>query len=428
MASSLGSNRRSEPTATPVDIARRPTSTTRAPEWPGDLLDVEALRATGWRPVPFRQFVLKLSERCNLACPHCFVFEMADQSWRSKPARMRETTVAATAARIAEHARRHELARVTVFFHGGEPLLAGAGAIVTAATVLREALPAGVQVEIGVQTNGVLLKEPLLHAFLEAGIRVGVSVDGSASQHDRHRRFRDGTGSHSAVSAGLALLARRPYREIFSGLLCTVDATNAPVETYEALLEFAPPAIDFLLPHGNWSTRPPLRTDELAHTPYADWLIAVFDRWYSAPHRETGIRLFEEILSLILGGPSRIEAVGLSPVGLIVVDTDGAIEQVDALKSAYDGAAGLGLNVAADSFDTALDHPAIAARQIGAAALCDTCRACSIRDVCGGGHFAHRYRAGEGYRNPSVFCPDLLRLIGHIRGRVEQDTVTLLRT
>ena len=372
--------------------------------------------------------MLKLSERCNLACPHCFVFEMADQSWRSKPARMSETTVAATAERIAEHARRHSLAGVKVFFHGGEPLLAGAGTIVAAATVIREALPSGVQVEIGVQTNGVLLREPLLRAFLEAGIRVGVSLDGSASQHDRHRRFRDGTGSHSAVSAGLTLLTRMPYREIFSGLLCTVDVANAPVEMYEALLEFAPPAIDFLLPHGNWTTPPPLRTNEPAQTPYADWLITVFDRWYTAPQRATGIRLFEEILSLTLGGPSRIEAVGLSPVGLIVVDTDGSIEQVDALKSAYDGAAGLGLNVAADSFDTALAHPAIAARQIGVAALCDTCRACSIRDVCGGGHFAHRYRAGEGYRNPSVFCPDLLRLIGHIRGRVEQDALALLST
>jgi len=38
-----------------------------------------------------------------------------------------------------------------------------------------------------------------------------------------------------------------------------------------------------------------------------------------------------------------------------------------------------------------------------------------VRDVCGGGYYPHRYRAGEGFLNPSVYCPDLLRLITSIR-------------
>src|SRR5688572_3116436 len=115
MASSLGFNRRSELTATPVDIARRSTPTTQAPEWHADPSDDSSLAPDGCLPVPFREFVLKLSERCNLACPQCFVFEMADQSWRSKPARMREALLATTAERIAEHARRHALPRVKVY-------------------------------------------------------------------------------------------------------------------------------------------------------------------------------------------------------------------------------------------------------------------------------------------------------------------------
>jgi len=427
MTSSPGSSRRSRSassSAIPVDIVRRSS----VPEWPGDLLDVEALRASGWRPVPLVEFVVKLNARCNLACPHCYVFSMADQGWRAKPARMSRSTIATTAERIAEHARAHALRRVKVIFHGGEPLLSGPDAIADAATVMRAAIPASTHIDFVVQTNGVLLREATLRTFLAQGIRVGVSFDGSADQHDRQRHFRDGTGSHGAVSAGLALLTRPPYRELFSGLLCTIDIDNEPLETYEALLAFAPPAIDFLLPHGNWSNPPPGRERGATQTPYADWLIAIFDVWFAAPQRTTGVRLFEEIISLILGGPSRTEAVGLGPVGLVVVDTDGAIEQVDALRSAYDGAAGLGLDVAADSFDRALAHPAVAARQIGLAALGESCQACVRRDVCGGGHFAHRYRAGEGYRNPSVFCPDLFRLVGHIRTRVRRDTLALLRS
>jgi hypothetical protein len=57
---------------------------------------------------------------------------------------------------------------------------------------------------------------------------------------------------------------------------------------YEELLAFAPPAMDLLLPHGNW-TNPPPRPENAPS--YADWLIAVFDRWYDAPRLQTSIRL-----------------------------------------------------------------------------------------------------------------------------------------
>ena len=76
---------------------------------------------------------------------------------------------------------------------------------------------------------------------------------------------------------------------------------NDPVATYEALLKFGPPALDLLLPHANWSCPPP-------GAGYADWLIAVFERWYSAPEQETQIRLFTELIQLVLGSPARSRA------------------------------------------------------------------------------------------------------------------------
>jgi uncharacterized protein len=426
MAPSPGSSRRSEGTRTPVTIAARAARAVHFPEWPLAGLDLEALRADGWRPVPFREFVLKLWGRCNLACNHCYVFEKADQSWRAKPAAMSPATLAATANRIAEHVRQHATSSIKVVFHGGEPLLGGVDPVVAAATVIRGALPLATQVDFAVQTNGVLVNEEVLRSLVDDQIGVAVSVDGSAAQHDRHRRFRNGRGSHARVVEGLGLLARQPYRKIFSGLLCTVDLDNDPVETWEALLQFDPPMVDFILPHGNWTDPPPRRGDGTRGAPYADWLVSVFERWFAAPRRRTSVRLFEEIISLLLGGPSRSEAVGITPVGHVVVDTDGSIEQVDVLKSAYAGAAGLGLDVFSATFDQALAHPAITARQIGAAALGDVCRACSISAVCGGGFYPHRYRHGEGFRNPSVFCPDMLQLIRHIDGRVRHDVTALM--
>ncbi|NEA42404.1 FxsB family radical SAM/SPASM domain protein, partial [Streptomyces sp. SID11385] len=128
----------------------------------------------------------------------------------------------------------------------------------------------------------------------------------------------------------------------------------------------------------------------------------------------TRIRLFEECLALLLGRPAATESLGLDPFTAVVVETDGAIEQVDSLKSAYEGAAATGLDVFAHSFDTALAHPGVRARQAGAAALAAECRACPLLTVCGGGHYAHRYRAGDGFAHPSVYCADLKKFIRHV--------------
>lgn len=388
--------------------------------WPSTL-DVGALLASGWRPTPFREFVLKIHSRCDLACDYCYMYEMADQSWRHQPLRMSRTVLDQAARRIAEHAAAHGLAEITVVLHGGEPLLAGPELIRHAATVIRGAMPPHTRVELKIQTNAVTLDSAYLRMFSSLDIRVGVSLDGDQAGQDRHRRRRGGQGSHAEVSAALHRLASDEFRHLFSGLLCTIDTRNDPLATYQALLAYQPPAADFLLPHATWGSPPPGRGPGTAGTPYASWLITIFDHWYHSPRPRLNIRLFTEIIHLLLGGASETEVVGLSPVAVLVVETEGSIQEEDVLKAAYSGAPATGLHVMRHSFDDALLRPSVAARQIGALALCEQCRSCPVHQVCGGGHYAHRYRPGTGFANPSVYSPDLFRLITHIRDAVESD-------
>jgi uncharacterized protein len=314
--------------------------------------------------------------------------------------------------RIAEHVRKHNLASVEVILHGGEPLLAGAEWLAGLVGSLRSQVPA--QVHVSLQTNGSLLDRPMLTALKSAEVSIGVSLDGDAEATGRHRRYANGRNSFDAVTEGLTLLRSPEFRECYSGILCTIDVQNDPVGTYEALLEFAPPALDLLLPHANWSSAPP-------GAGYADWLISVFERWYTAPRQETRIRLFSELIQLVLGHQGGVEGLGLLPSTLIAVDTDGSIKQLDSLSSTYPGAADMGLEVMSGSFDDALDHPTTVARQIGAEALAPQCRACEVMETCGGGLYPHRFRDGTGFQNPSVYCDDQLRLITHVRDRVVAD-------
>jgi uncharacterized protein len=401
--------------------------TTAAPsadpaDWPDRRFVAEALADPAWQPLPFQQYVVKLHGRCNLSCDYCYMYEMADQSWRAKQAVMAEVTVEQVAFRLGEHLRAHEeLSQVEVILHGGEPLLAGAQRIDHAARTFRAAAPTGVRVDLSMQTNGVLLDEDVLPVLHRHGIQVGVSIDGGRDAHDRHRRYANGKGSYDLSVRGIERLRRAPYRELFGGLLCTVDIANDPIDVYESLLTLGPPQVNFLLPHGTWEQPPPGWTPK--GTPYANWLIAIFDRWYATSPVPTTVNLFDDVLVLALGGSSRSEQVGLSPARMVVVDTDGAVEQVDSLKSTFSGAPETGTDVFGSTFDQTMLHPGVVARQRGLAALAPPCLACPVRDICGGGNYPHRYRAGTGFRNPSVYCAELLRLTTHIRDRVRADLV-----
>jgi uncharacterized protein len=50
-------------------------------------------------------------------------------------------------------------------------------------------------------------------------------------------------------------------------------------------------------------------------------------------------------MQLVPGGAADTEVVGLGPARMVVIETDGSIEQADTLKAAYDGAPATGLHV-----------------------------------------------------------------------------------
>ncbi|MFG3504162.1 FxsB family cyclophane-forming radical SAM/SPASM peptide maturase [Streptomyces sp. NPDC047821] len=386
------------------------------PHWPHRALDTSRLR-----PVPLRQFVLKVHSRCNLACTYCYIYRGPDTSWRRRPARVDAPTMRQTARRVAEHAAAHRLDRIRVDLHGGEPLLGGPDTVLAYARAVREALPGHCAATVSVQTNGTLLTARTLDRLAAAGIRVGLSLDGGTEALAARRVDHAGRPSWPAAAGAARLLARRA--DAYAGVLCTVDVTAPPAEVYASLTALGAPRVDFLLPHANWASPPPAVPPappgrRPRPTPYGDWLAEVFDLWWRQGPTVTKVRLFGEVLALLLGAPSATESVGLSPMAAVVVDTDGSIEQVDSLKWAYPGAPATGLDVFRDDFDRALRHPGVAARQLGAAGLAPECRACPVVRVCGGGNYAHRYAPRTGFLHPSVYCADLERLVRHAADRL----------
>jgi uncharacterized protein len=384
--------------------------------WPDESLNFDRLRATQWEPVAFQDFQLKITSRCNLSCDYCYMYKHADQSWKTQPVFMSESVVRQSTIRIREHIEAYDVKQAIIILHGGEPLLCGEARLRSITRIIREVL-AGLNFIIALQTNGTLLDESMALLCADLEIGVGISFDGEREANDRHRLDRRGDSSYDATMRAIEVMQRPAFSPWFGGVLCVIDLANDPIELYEYFVKLGVPGVDFLPPDGNWSQPPPRKSGDPSDTatPYADWLIPIFDRWFHAPEQELAIRFFSNILRSLVGGYSATGDIGLAPVRIAAIGTNGNYEHEDIFRTTFDGAIVTKMNVFDHAIDALLETPQVMARQIGADALCSTCLRCDVASVCGGGTFVHRYREDVGFRNPSVYCGDLYRLISHIQ-------------
>lgn len=360
-------------------------------------------------------FLVKVASRCNLDCDYCYVYHHADQSWRTMPKLLSERHQDAFAFRLSEYARATGLKRAAVILHGGEPLLAGADYIVSFARKLRDAA-VDLQIDLGMQTNGLLLTDDVLDKLEAEGIAVSLSIDGPREANDRHRTTRKRRSSFGQVEAALDRLKLRPA--IFAGVIAVIDTANSP----EALLSYfaghGVPKVDFLLPDSHHERRPPGR--DVDPTIYERWLIEAFDTWLDR-YPELPARTFEALLDVAAGLPSGTDAFGFGDVSLLSVETDGTWHDLDVFKVAGEGATRLVGSVEDTPIEQLAGSTAIAAhrRLLTKSGISEKCRACEVVDVCGGGSVPHRFGAGS-FDNPTVYCGEMKALVAHVQHRLAE--------
>lgn len=364
----------------------------------------------------FTSFLVKLASRCNLDCDYCYVYHHADQSWRSMPRLLSSSDRTAFAERLGTYARSASLTQCAIIFHGGEPLLAGVDAIVSFAELLRSSVPETCALDIGLQTNGLLLTDEALAALEAANVAVSLSLDGPAWVNDLHRTSRKGRSSFVRAYAALQRLQRHP--KVFSGIIAVIDATVPPRELLAFFSRQNLPKLDFLLPDAHHERPPPARHTNPAL--YKNWLIEAFDLWLDH-YPQLKIRTFEALLDACAGLPSGTDAFGLGDVSLLSVETDGTYHDLDVLKVVREGATKLVGSVRDTAIADVAGSSAILRHRTNLTlkGLCETCRSCELVAVCGGGSLPHRY-GSDGYDHPSVYCDELFALITHVKRRLRR--------
>lgn len=313
--------------------------------------------------------------------------------------------------RIAEHCTFHKLKRFFVVFHGGEPLMQKACFFECFIAKARELCP-NVSLEYGIQTNGTMLTQEWVDLFKRLNIQIGISIDGP-EEASRHRVLRsNGMPAYKKIIRGVNLIKSNGLN------LCTLSVINTEItasETYRYLKDLDVDYTDFLYPDVTY--------DAVVDTSLSAWIIELFDCWYNDKEKKPTIRYFELVIKLLLGFDLGFEALGRHENKTLCIKTNGNIDLVDSLKICGDGFTHTGFNVMQHSFDASFSDEVLQSYYFSHAdsVLCERCKVCQVRDICGGGKFPHRFSRQNRFDNPSVYCESIRGLIYHIQGRLFED-------
>ena len=359
--------------------------------------------------------VVKVAERCNLNCSYCYMYNHADQSYLRRPVFMSDEVFDQLLVRIHEYCDRRPKHRMSLVFHGGEPMLIGAERFRRFTRLAREKL--GEQLDsLKLQSNATLVDDDWITTLRELGITVGVSIDGPPEIHDMFRVDHAGRGSHAAVLEGLRRLQEHG---LLSGVLCVVNPAYSGSETYRYFRSLGITRMNFLFPDATHDVKQKLY-GQYGQTPVADYLIPIFDEWVNEDDPNVKISCFEDLIRAVLGGQVRSDLIGNSRANYLVIDTDGSIQANDALKVCWEGTAESGLNLFEHGFDDLHRGLPLLHRVVHEGIpMCATCDACRERGTCSGGYLPHRYSRSNGFDNPSIWCQDLLTLFEHVRNYID---------
>lgn len=349
--------------------------------------------------------VLKIVERCNLACPYCYFFFSGDETYKRHPPTIPKKTVDDLIAYLRDAVLNHGIRLVKIGLHGGEPLMMKKTEFATMCARFRAELGPHCRLIITMQTNGILLDEEWISIFNEHGVRVGVSMDGPKHINDLTRIDKKGRGSYDESRRGWELLkkATEEGRMPAPGMLCVVQPQHSGAEIFRHFAEeMRAPAVNFLLPDITHDS--PEATPEFI-AGCGKYMIDVYKAW-AASDGKCVVRFIYEASGPMMDDESCRRSVNgkYDPLGLMVVSSNGEICPDDVMRGVDERFRDTGIRLDTHNIASTLESAPWKALEEAQANPPAACKECVWFNACRGGSPQNRYSKANGFNNPSVFC------------------------
>ncbi|MDH5975187.1 radical SAM protein [Vibrio splendidus] len=347
--------------------------------------------------------VFKITQKCNLNCTYCYVYNRGDDGWKNRPSFVSDEVVLRLAKSIKLHTQRYSLRSFNIEFHGGEPLLNGKNRIKRIVEIFESEL-SEITVKFHLQTNGTLLDKEWVLLFDELNISFGLSLDGAKAVNDKYRIDINGRGSTNRVLERLSRVSFLPeFKRTFGGVLCVLADidTCSPKELIDWFQKLEVGSVDFLFPDGNYSYPPP-EIESMER--YAKYLVDMFEYWIQLPEDAINVRLFDHLIRGLFGETTPLDSLGGDLTCLCVVESDGSIGDSDVGRICPPLRANPH-NIFEHDLDLHMSNSFVSKVQTP----CNECQSCEYFSMCGGGYLPHRYD-GTSFNNISYYCSVLKSL------------------
>ncbi|MDE9437715.1 radical SAM protein [Xenorhabdus bovienii] len=133
------------------------------------------------------EIILKVSERCNINCTYCYVFNLGNEiSINSKPI-ISYDTIKDLRTFFEQASQEYDIETIQVDFHGGEPLMMGKEKFENACNEFISGSYNKTKLNLACQTNAILIDNEWIDIFSKYNVSVGISIDGPKHINDKHR-------------------------------------------------------------------------------------------------------------------------------------------------------------------------------------------------------------------------------------------------
>lgn len=371
-----------------------------------------------YEPPNLSSVILKISGNCNLNCSYCYWFKKPGV--RETLGNMSQDVVNAFIEKLGAHIKKYKLKTFHISLHGGEPLLFQKTRFVSLCEDLKKVGDHNCcDIRISINTNAVLVDDEWA-AILKAYVHnVGISIDGPKAVHDRYRIDLKGGGSFDRVKTAAKILKSW---DINYGVLCVAQADCDARELLQTMVEeFGAKSFDVLIPDATH------QTPENEIPKISKFYKELFDVWIEEYVSEgVNIRIFKNIMRLLMGFSSSVQSVGLGGVGTTMIMPGGEIEALDVLHYLGQHFRETGRNIFTSELQDVVSSKEWLSVWDASQKLPAGCSECQFKGSCGGGHIVSRWSLINDFNNKSVYCDQLKEIFSHVANHIHRSEAFML--
>ncbi|MEM0635477.1 MULTISPECIES: cyclophane-forming radical SAM/SPASM peptide maturase XyeB [Providencia] len=357
------------------------------------------------------EVILKVSERCNINCTYCYVFNLGNEvAINSKP--IISSEIINHLVEFFEQATtEYDIESIQVDFHGGEPLMMGKKRFIAACQKLISGNYSNTKLYLACQTNAILIDPDWIDIFSKYSISIGVSIDGPKHINDKHRLDTKGRSTYDNTIKGFKLLQnywKEGKLKDQPGILCVANPNVSGKDIYRHFVdELECTKFDFLIPDETHDTC-------IDPTNLSEFYCSAIDEFFLDSNNDIYIRYFHTSIQSMLK-PDFTPTMGVSKTSndiiALTISSEGDVYIDDTLRGTNDNIFSVIGNIKNIKFRETLSSWQMKKYMQINSQLPSDCVNCIWKKTCSGGRHIQRYSKADSFNRKSVFCPSIKKIL-----------------